>query len=154
MRDSIDIDLVDEAATLSLGRALAHAVTAPALLFLSGDLGAGKTTLSRGFLQGRGHVGSVKSPTYTLVEPYRLAGEDCYHFDLYRLADPGELAYLGIGDYFAGDAIVLVEWPERALKALPEPDLRIHLEVADGGRIARLDAGKIRANSWLAHLRL
>lgn len=154
MRDRIDIDLADEAATLSLGRALASAVTAPALVFLSGDLGAGKTTFSRGFLQGRGHTGSVKSPTYTLVEPYRLGGEDYYHFDLYRLADPGELAYLGIGDYFEGDAIVLVEWPERAAQALPEPDLRIRLEVVEGGRIAHLVAGKMRANSWLAHLRL
>lgn len=116
-----------------LGAVLAQLLTAPALLFLQGDLGMGKTTLARGFMQARGHKGTVKSPTYTLVEPYELAGETLYHFDLYRLCDPEELEFMGIRDYL-DRSIALVEWPDKGAGMLPEPDLALTLEQKGDGR--------------------
>lgn len=118
----------------ALGAELARQVAPGTLLFLHGNLGAGKTTLVRGFLRALGHSGAVRSPTYALVESYQLAGRHYHHFDLYRLGDPEELEFLGIRDYLDGTATLLVEWPERAGDLLPPPDLRVLIEVEGEGR--------------------
>lgn len=129
--------------TAALGAALARAVTAPCTIALEGPLGAGKTTFVRGFLRARGHAGPVRSPTYTLVETYPLTDGLLHHLDLYRLADPEELEYLGVRDLVTADAIWLIEWPERGRGFLPPFDRHIVIDCeADGGRRIRgLPAG-------------
>lgn len=127
------IDIPNEEAMERLGALLARLLSAPALVFLQGDLGMGKTTLARGFMRERGHPGTVKSPTYTLVEPYELQGETIYHFDLYRLCDPEELEFMGIRDYL-DRSIALVEWPDKGAGMLPKADLELTLEADGAGR--------------------
>jgi len=128
------IILADEAATEAMGAHLASVLKSPCIVFLEGELGAGKTTLVRGFLRGVGYTASVKSPTYTLVEIYPLSSGVLYHFDLYRLTQPEELEFMGIRDYFDQDAIIFVEWPERGLGFLPKPDLILELQTENTGR--------------------
>lgn len=152
--DQITGRLENESATLDLGRRLAAATLADAnagsgkatVIHLHGELGAGKTTLTRGVLRGYGFQGPVKSPTYTLVEPYELSQQPIYHFDLYRLADPGEVEFLGAEDYFAGDSLCIFEWAERGGGQIPPADLSIELRGAGAGRhfqcLARSAAGR------------
>ena len=117
-----------------MGARLATCLRPGGILYLEGPLGAGKTTLVRGILRALGHQGSVKSPTYTLVESYEAGGLRLHHFDLYRLADPEELEYLGARDFFDADALCLVEWPSKGAGLLPAADLEIILECAGEGR--------------------
>lgn len=126
--------LADEAATLACGRWLAARLSIGALVFLQGDLGAGKTTLVRGLLRGLGHTGSVKSPTYTLLEPYELPSLMVYHFDFYRIVDSQELDFIGIDELVESPALKLVEWPERVAGRLPAPDWVVRLHVEGEGR--------------------
>jgi len=128
------IELNDEADQLAFGSRLAVALIPGVTVFLRGDLGVGKTTLCRGIVNGMGFEGNVKSPTYTLVEPYELAEQMLYHFDLYRLGEPTELEYMGCRDYFDDASICLVEWPERGAGVLPEPDLELEIQVQGRGR--------------------
>ena len=135
--------LRDQADTETFGGQLAAACRGGLLVFLHGQLGAGKTTLVRGFLRTCGHSGPVKSPTYTLVEPYTTAAcGSVYHLDLYRLADAEELEWIGIRDLLEDESICLVEWPEQGAGILPDPDLHIYLQTVGHGREVReLHAG-------------
>ena len=146
----LSLYLDGEEAMVAFGQRLAAALDAGASLYLSGELGAGKTTLSRGIARGLGHEGAVKSPTYTLVEPYQDLRIPLYHFDLYRLGDPEELEYMGLREYFDGSAVVLVEWPERGAGFLPDPDLRITIALEGAGRRVDLQAGSPRGEACLA----
>lgn len=144
--------LDNEAATLQLGKRLSQLCIPPCVIFLHGELGAGKTTLVRGFLQGMGHQGAVKSPTYTLVEPYQFGNTKVSHFDLYRLGEPEELEYLGIRDYLDDHSICLIEWSERGQGYLPHPDIEIFLEIRREGRQARMIAHDQNGEALLTKL--
>jgi tRNA threonylcarbamoyladenosine biosynthesis protein TsaE len=153
----MELFVPDEAAMLTLGGQLAAALhrhqRRALVVFLEGELGTGKTTLVRGVLRGLGYCGSVKSPTYTLVEPYSLGELRLYHFDLYRLVDPEELEYLGARDYFQTDAVCFVEWPRQASGWLPPPDVSIVLSYRDPGRQVRLGTTTRSGQALLSELR-
>ncbi|MCG8379955.1 MAG: tRNA (adenosine(37)-N6)-threonylcarbamoyltransferase complex ATPase subunit type 1 TsaE [Proteobacteria bacterium] len=137
----------DASAMEAQGSQLARLIRGGEVIYLSGQLGAGKTTWVRGFLKGLGHEGNVKSPTYTLVEPYNIADRDIYHFDLYRVNDPEELEAMGIRDYCDGQAICLIEWPERGKNILPMADLALNIQHLDSGRMIDIEAISKRGKS-------
>ncbi len=134
------LDIIDAPAMEALGQKLASLCPPGCKLFLQGELGAGKTTLVRGFLRGHGYEGIVKSPTYTLVEPYQLNDLEIYHFDLYRINNPEELESIGIRDYFSGSGICLLEWPEKGATLLGSPDIFIQIQYQDDQRKVSLEA--------------
>ncbi len=144
IKQSLRLHLPDDNATSSLGGALAGALAPGLAIHLHGDLGAGKTALTRALLHAAGHVGKVKSPTYTLAEPYRIALDgrsvSVIHFDLYRMSSPEEFLDAGFREDFNGDNICIVEWPEKADPVLPPPDLNVLLSVAGNGRDVELQA--------------
>jgi tRNA threonylcarbamoyladenosine biosynthesis protein TsaE len=125
--------------TEQFGAKLYPLLPAKCVIYLEGDLGAGKTTLVRGFLRAAGFSGAVRSPTYTLVEEYTLVHRKVFHFDLYRLTDPEELEWIGIGDYFAEKCICFIEWPAMGKGYVPEPDLAIRLSFDKEGRLLILE---------------
>ncbi|MDZ4255660.1 MAG: tRNA (adenosine(37)-N6)-threonylcarbamoyltransferase complex ATPase subunit type 1 TsaE [Sulfuritalea sp.] len=152
--EHLTLALPDEAATLALGAALAANLAPGMVVWLEGDLGAGKTTLVRGLLRAAGDSGPVKSPTYTLVEVHVVSGLHFYHFDFYRFNQAEEYLDAGLDEYFSGSGICLVEWPDKAAPYLPAADMRIELRVAPGavaaGRTARIDAAGARGRTCLA----
>ncbi len=133
------IELRDSDETEALGAALWRALPPKCLLFLHGDLGAGKTTLVRGLLRAAGYAGTVKSPTYTLVEEYNMPGRAVFHFDLYRLKDPEELEWLGMSDYLNRDALCCIEWPQMGEGYLPPADVELHLNHQAHGRLIEIN---------------
>ena len=148
----------DEAATEALGAALAGGIAPGRVLHLSGELGAGKTTLVRGLLRRLGYGGRVKSPTYTLVEPYNISRLHLYHFDFYRFKDRSEWLSSGFREYFDGTAACIVEWPERAAGLLAPPDLCVTLTFAGGSqgdsRRALVEPRSSAGQSWASALLL
>jgi tRNA threonylcarbamoyladenosine biosynthesis protein TsaE len=130
--------LADLSATEVFGKTLFQIIKAPAVIFLEGNLGAGKTTLVRSFLRAGGYNKTVKSPTYNLVEEYKLSGITIYHFDLYRLNDPEELEWIGIKDYFNESTLCFIEWPQRGQGYLPAPDWIISLKNHNEGRMLKM----------------
>ena len=144
------LQLADTDMTEALGRALAATRPAQAVVFLQGDLGAGKSTLARALLRALGVEGAIRSPTYTLVERYPIPAGEAWHLDLYRIGDAAELDFLGLDDATA--TLWLVEWPERAGPALPAADLRVELAISGDGRSACLQAQSQIGQAWLAKL--
>lgn len=144
--------LHDEAATAALAARLARSLHAPATVWLQGNLGAGKTTFVRAFLRARGYLNAVKSPTYTLVESYRIDTEDCHHFDLYRFADPEEWSDAGFDELFCPSSICFIEWPQNGGCLTPPPDLTIRLETDGTGRHCTLTAHTAAGTGYLNNL--
>lgn len=145
-----ELFIADAGAMEQLGQRLAAISPPGSRIYLQGDLGAGKTTLVRGFLRGCGYRGKVKSPTYTLVEPYEVGAGTVIHIDLYRIRDEGELETLGWREYLDGDGICLVEWPERGSGKLGEPDVLIEFQILETGRVLNLWARTIIGEAILA----
>ena len=154
---SLSLALPDEAATVALGCRLAPLLGSGMVIWLDGDLGAGKTTLVRAMLRQAGHQGPVKSPTYTLVEVYAVSSIYWYHFDFYRFNDPEEFVDAGLGEYFRNDAVCLVEWPEKAAGYGPQADLalvfRFPHDRHEAGRVVELSACTERGQSCLNSLK-
>jgi tRNA threonylcarbamoyladenosine biosynthesis protein TsaE len=146
------LTLADETATLLLGAQFAQILRLGLVIFLSGDLGAGKTTLARGILRGLGYQGKVKSPTYNLVELYKISKLYLYHFDFYRFEEPTEWEDAGFREYFNADSICLVEWPVKANGLLPQADLTFLFHLSDPGRTVEIsagtEAGRMCINHW------
>lgn len=151
---SESLTLADAEQTEAAGRRLAEVICGQRPEFLcitlEGELGAGKTTFARGFLRGFGHAGRVPSPTYTLVEPYAVAGFTVCHMDLYRLNDGAELEYLGISEMVGPGHVLLIEWPSRAADAIPNSDLEVTLDILSAGRALNLRAGSPLGEKLLA----
>jgi len=151
------LTLDSEQQMVDFGGRLATAIgqlNAPLLILLNGHLGAGKTTLSRGILQGLGHLGAVKSPTYTLVEPYDLGIGKVFHFDLYRLMDAQELEHIGFTDYLSEAKLCMIEWPENGDSYIPQPDIEISISLFKSGRRVVLNAQSERGEQCLIQLKL
>lgn len=148
----MQVQLDNEEAQVAFGEALGQALQGRGLVYLEGELGAGKTTMTRGMLRAYGYQGAVKSPTYTLVEPYELGSQRIYHLDLYRLSDPEELEFIGGRDVLDDDALIFVEWPSRGEGWLPAPDLRLVLDVVVHGRLASLMACSAKGENVLERL--
>ncbi len=151
MNDELTVALPDEADTLAFGARMA-AIVGPGLIRLEGELGAGKTCLVRGLLRGLGFQGRVKSPTYTLVEPYATSRLAVSHWDLYRLGAPDELDALGLREHDRAEELLLIEWPERGGARLASFDLALRLDYAGAGRVARLRAGSALGREWIGAL--
>jgi tRNA threonylcarbamoyladenosine biosynthesis protein TsaE len=134
------LDVADEAAVQRVASAFAHAVRPPTVLFLRGDLGAGKTTFARAYIHALGYEGYVKSPSYGLLETYQVSGQSVLHLDLYRIEDPEELEYLAIRDLFDDSTVLLVEWPDRGGSLLPPPDLVLDFGESDALRFIEFRA--------------
>lgn len=147
-----EFPLPDPEATAALGEALAATRPDRAVVFLHGDLGAGKSTLARAWLRALGVSGAIKSPTYALVERYAIPGGEAAHLDLYRLAAAAELDFLGLDELAAEATLWLVEWPERGAGSLPPPDLHVTLAVDGAGRRAVLEPGSPGGEAWLSRL--
>ena len=135
----MNLQINNETEMEALGARLARETKAPAVICLEGELGAGKTTLVRGFLRELGHAGNVKSPTYTIVEPYLINDNKVYHFDLYRLSSFEELELMGFADYFDDDAICLIEWPQLAQEYLPQERIYCTIEIHENRRMLKLE---------------
>ena len=142
MKERFRIDVRSEEGTLKFGKLLAGCLAGRGSVHVRGSLGAGKTTLCRGILRAMGHQGAVKSPTFTLVEPYETERYKVFHFDLYRLGVADELDYMGVDEYFGEESLCLVEWPERACGRLPEHDLVILLEGSGMERRISLESNR------------
>ena len=144
------------AETAAFGAQLAAAIplnaTAPVVLYLTGDLGSGKTTLTQGFIRGCGITDAVRSPTYALMEPYEASGFTLLHLDLYRLRDPGELEALGLRDWAVRRTIWLIEWPEKGGNRLPSPDLHVSLMVTHGAHRITVTAASGFGRAWLRRI--
>ncbi len=153
MSTSWQLPSLDEAQLARLAERLARTLEAGGVIFLQGDLGAGKTTFARALLRGLGVVERIKSPTYSLIESYAVDGLRAHHLDLYRIADAGELEWLGLDDLMVDSSLLLVEWPERAAGALPGVDLLLQLSHRDDRRDLRASACSVRGEQMLAQWR-
>lgn len=149
----IEKDVYGEEAMEKLGEVFSSVLTSGAVVYLEGDLGMGKTTLVRGVLRGLGYQGSVKSPTYTIVEPYEMSGFEAFHFDLYRVADAEELEFMGIRDYFNDGSLCLIEWAEMGRGILPEADLVVSLSLIRQGRHVCVEANTDKGGEALSVLK-